>query len=327
MNQKQNEIKDYTYKSDVQDDLISSKSLLKKEQFTSALEFDRQFEGVPAGKILFSQPLRIKKRTFDDTVDGIWIGLSQENLAQVFLGSPSNEYIKVNGTNVDIVGSTITGGTIQTASTGKRIRMTSTDAEQIDFLDGSTLYGSLKVIESGSDKMVQLLDSNAAKVSIGGTSTAYHARFMLGYSYFGAFFESGEGRLKTTLRLQSSWYPWTAGTYDLGNSLYYWNDINYKTLTDRGCLGWFDDGVELQNGSLVSDVEAIQAIKKHKSKKTIYGKPMLDYKTFPKVSYKKADKGGADGVEMTSMFSIMFGAIKELDNRLKELENNHYESK
>lgn len=136
------------------------------------------------------------------------------------------------------------------------------------------------------------------------------------------------------------------GSACLGTSTNYWGDVNYKTLTDRGCLGWFDNGVELQNGRIVSDCEALQAIKKHPTEKTIYGVEKLDYKTFPKVSYKpvkiakkniyeteklgkgkrnilrfkKGEKIGEDGVEMTSMFSIMIGAIKELDNRLKSLE-------
>lgn len=128
--------------------------------------------------------------------------------------------------------------------------------------------------------------------------------------------------------------PSGAGNADLGGSLRYWNEVNYKTLTDRGCLGWFDDGVELQDGTVVSDCDSLQAIKKHPTKKTIYGVDMMDYRTFPKVAYKKAADGGKplprteddepvegqDGIEMTSMFSIMIGAIKELDKRLKSIE-------
>ena len=108
-------------------------------------------------------------------------------------------------------------------------------------------------------------------------------------------------------------------------------------------MGSFDDGVELQDGSIVSDVEAIKAIKKSKTQKTVYGKPMLDYKTMPKVVYKPADKDGvilprdefdepyslvqekdekgevisekrvyaSDGAETTALISIMLGAIKE----------------
>lgn len=136
--------------------------------------------------------------------------------------------------------------------------------------------------------------------------------------------------------------PDGGGTYNIGDSGNYIGDLSYKTLTDRGCLGWFDDGVELQDGRIVSDTEALLAIKKHPTKKTIYGAAMLDYRTFPKVAYKKATIDGkvlkrdandepyftkkgkktpaADGVEMTSMFSVMIGAIKELALENKALK-------
>lgn len=163
-----------------------------------------------------------------------------------------------------------------------------------------------------------------------------------------------------------------AGTYNIGSASAYFGEINYKTLTDRGCLGSFDDGVELQDGTKVSDTAAILAIQKDATKETVYGVPMLDYKTFPKVAYKPADykiydssgyvtgtalfprdekdepyyfevfdgtstkqvytkveadkyktskiKYASDGVEMTSMQSIMLGAIKELTLRVEALE-------
>jgi hypothetical protein len=142
--------------------------------------------------------------------------------------------------------------------------------------------------------------------------------------------------------------PSSAGSYNLGGATRYWNDVSYKTLTDRGCLGWFDDGVEMQDGTVLSDLEAIKSIKKHATKKTVYGVPMLDYKTMPKSVYKPAvdndgnilprdenddpyvmekNKDGAeikikaqDGAETTALISIMFGAIKELTARLELLE-------
>jgi hypothetical protein len=178
-----------------------------------------------------------------------------------------------------------------------------------------------------------------------------------------------------TLRIDSNGHVLprrTAGTQNLGDATYYWNDVSYKTLTDRGCLGWFDDGVELQDGRIVSDVEAIKQIKPHPTKKTVYGKPMLDYRTLPKVVYKPAaingvplprdendepylitteeveltdnngkpvlDKDGkpitvkkvvkrqaADGAELTSLISIMLGAIKELDAKIVALEQKNAE--
>lgn len=135
----------------------------------------------------------------------------------------------------------------------------------------------------------------------------------------------------------------SAGAYDLGSSTYYFRYLNYKGLYDRGCLGCYDSGVEMQDGSIVSDIEAIQAIKKHPTKKTMFGVDKLDYSTFPKHAYdpeviaekdmynagddgkerivtKKGDVHGEEGIEMTTMFSIFIGAFKELDNRMKILE-------
>jgi hypothetical protein len=144
--------------------------------------------------------------------------------------------------------------------------------------------------------------------------------------------------------------PGSGDTIDLGTASNYWNEINYKTLIDRGCLGWFDDGVELQDGSKVTDLEAMKSVKKHSNKPTVYGVPMLDYSTMPKAIFKpasvaqkdiyentkgvkgkrlfkKGEKVGEDGAEMTALISIMFGAIKELsdiadklDTRIKKLE-------
>lgn len=122
--------------------------------------------------------------------------------------------------------------------------------------------------------------------------------------------------------------PGGAGTQNLGDATSYWNDISYKTLTDRGCLGWVGDGVELTDGRTVSAVAALLAIEKDEQKSTVYGTPMLKYDTFPRVSFKAApvaedsgEKLGQDGVEMTSLFSVMIGAIRELSLRVQALEN------
>ena len=133
----------------------------------------------------------------------------------------------------------------------------------------------------------------------------------------------------------TNWLPVGAGVVSTGTAANYWNDVSYKTLTDRGCLPFCDDGVELADGRFVSDTEAIKLIEKHPTKKTIQGLPMLNYKTFPKKAYKKADDtdgtilprdendepvGGSDGIEMTMMFGVMLGAIKELTQRLELIE-------
>ena len=169
--------------------------------------------------------------------------------------------------------------------------------------------------------------------------------------------------------------PVGAGAVSSGDGTNYWNDISYKTLTDRGCLGSFDDGVEMRDGRRVSDTEALLSIKPDPRKNTIYGVPMLDYRSFPKACYKpatysvkekgktvekplprdendepyyyevtdgdrtykiydekaakklksKIKKTAADGIEMTSVFSIMIGAQREQAIKVRNLESRVYE--
>lgn len=131
-----------------------------------------------------------------------------------------------------------------------------------------------------------------------------------------------------------------ADVIDLGTSSNFFNEINYKTLTDRGCLGIFEGGVELKDGKKATYLEALEAIKKDQVKRTVYGEPMLDYSTMPKavykpapiaekdvydiatgkIKYKKGEKMGVDGAETTALISIMLGAIIELSGKNRELE-------
>jgi hypothetical protein len=123
--------------------------------------------------------------------------------------------------------------------------------------------------------------------------------------------------------------PVGAGVLSIGDATTYINDLSHKTLTDRGCLGWFDNGVELRDGRIVSDVEALCLVRPHTNLLTVYGVPQLDYSTMPVVVYKPAprdDQGnpqGTDGAELTALISIMIGAIKELNTRMVGLETAH----
>jgi hypothetical protein len=152
--------------------------------------------------------------------------------------------------------------------------------------------------------------------------------------------------------------PVGAGTLNIGDGSNYIADLSYKTLTDRGCLGSFDGGVEMQDGSILSDMAALQAIRVDPTKETVYGVPRLDYATMPKAVYKpvpiatedvyepdpswmpgmageapmilrwlKGQKMGEDGAEMTALLSIMLGAVKELEVRLATAESKLAEAK
>ena len=155
---------------------------------------------------------------------------------------------------------------------------------------------------------------------------------------------SGGIDFNTPGRIEVSTYfdPPDGGTYNLGGADRYWGDISYKTLTDRGCLGWYDEGVELQDGRIVSDLDALKEIKPHPTRKTPAGRTRLDYSTLPKDVYvtpkrhngtvfpqdpetgewyseefdRKSGKikriPAQEGAETTALISIILGAVKEL---------------
>ena len=141
----------------------------------------------------------------------------------------------------------------------------------------------------------------------------------------------------------------TSTSLNLGDSSYYWNEINYKTLTKRGGFGFLDNGVELQDGKIVSDVEAIVQFTENPNKKTPYGTSIINQATLPKIVYRPAtdndgkllarDKNNQpyqyvvddktkkskkvmaeDGEDVNAMISIIIGSIKELDYKNKLLE-------
>ena len=164
--------------------------------------------------------------------------------------------------------------------------------------------------------------------------------------------DSGGIDFNTPGRIEVSTYfdPPDGGTYNLGGADRYWGDVSYKTLTDRGCFGWYDEGVIMRDGRRVSDTEALKEIKPHPTRKTPAGRARLDYASLPADVYvvpkrhdgtpfpydedtgeyysefidKKTGKmkriPAQEGAETTALISILLGAIKELTTRLEALE-------
>lgn len=211
------------------------------------------------------------------------------------------------------------------------------------------------VIAEGAADIVVLEQAANAGMTILASNTTYSSVYFgdgddadVGYFRYSHSSDIFIWRVGAALEMKLSntaLYPNVASGLSLGTAGAYWNEINYKTLTDRGCLGWYEDGVELQDGSIVSDVEALKAIKKHPTHLTVAGAPRLDYSTMPKhvyrpvpiaeedtyekndeteemeLTFKKGEKMGEDGAETTALISIMLGAIKELDVRLEAVEH------
>jgi len=277
--------------------------------------------------------------------------MSANYLSAGTINASSIDITNINANNINagtitglaINGNIITGGTVQTASSGRRVVMT-TGSGQVEFFNtGGTSVGGIIGVGSDLQLVGSILISGGLQIigndfDMNGNSITEVNRIS-GDSGNIDFNESG--------RIQCSTHfdPDDAGNNNMGGATRYWGDISYKTLTDRGCLGWFDDGVELQDGRIVSDLEAIKNVKKHRTRKTVYGVPMLDYTSLPKSVYKKAvghdgkefekDKNGRsfeitkdgrrlyaeDGAETTALISIMFGAIKELNRKIEVIES------
>jgi hypothetical protein len=130
--------------------------------------------------------------------------------------------------------------------------------------------------------------------------------------------------------------PGAAAGLNLGDASYYWNDVNHKSLIDRGCLFWAD---MFEGG----DLTALAKIKKDPARFTIHGLPALDYASLPSPAYRPApiaqediyetdpmtaerklkfragEKMGEDGADLNALISIMLGAIKELDSKVQAL--------
>lgn len=274
---------------------------------------------------------------------------------------------EINASSGTIGGTTIsatalTGGIIQTASSGVRIVISGSDntigfyngAVLVGEIDGTDVTGSIVNVDYRIYRPGETTESAAINMRTnetgGSEEDSIHIRVGVLDSIFGIDIEytdaDGFAIVDFNARIGSDIDPDAPGTRDLGDATNYWDDINYKTLTDRGCLGWYDDGVELQDGRKVSDIEALLSMKPHPTLKTPAGAPRIDYRTMPKHVYRLADEKdefgvrhvlprdefdrpyttfrgkrvyAQDGAETTALISILLGAIKELNTKVEKL--------
>ena len=195
-------------------------------------------------------------------------------------------------------------------------------------------------------RIVTILQNVRGSLSIMNMNTAavVNADYVSGRSGGIDFNESGR------IEVSNHFDPPDAGNKNLGGATRYWGDISYKTLTDRGCLGWYDEGVLTRDGRILTDLEALMEIRPDPVLLTPAGQPRLDYKTLPAHVYiepkdhegnvyPKDQKGeyyaeienkegvtkrvpAQEGAETTALISILLGAIKELNMKVLKLETD-----
>lgn len=185
------------------------------------------------------------KTDFNNAASGFILGLddSDSDLAKFYIGSTTT-YLNWTGSALDVVGGTITGATIQTASSGLRTVMTSSNG--ITFYNGVTQKGIIK-----SDTGLSLVIESSDNIYFRKT----------GYE-FGRFVDSGLQIANTTafrwangreIKDNSSWVS-INGTFssngnetdDLGGSATKWRSVYankyYQQASTGGDAQVFDFG-------------------------------------------------------------------------------------
>ena len=239
-------------------------------------------------------------------------------------------FIEIRGYNA---GGSSSVGIVFIAARGSESSPSATQSGDIVFNFSGTGYGATAYPSLVRCNMIALATENW-------TDSAHGNRMLM------QTVVTGSSSRTTKLEIDGSGHilPGSAASQNLGSASLYWNVVNYKVLTDRGCLGWYDEGVELLDGRVVSDIDALKEIKVHPEKMTVHGSRMLDYTTMPKhvyspapvadedvydvdvdtqektLKYKTGEVMGDEGANVDALISIMIGAIKELSNEVESLK-------
>lgn len=195
-----------------------------------------------------------------------------------------------------ITGVTITGGTVRTASSGARVQMSGTD-NRFEVYNASALAGYIQTysnnigIIGGTTYQVVLSGANRVEIeqcslrlNTGSNMDANNEDITNADRVTGSgghidFNESGR------VQVSNSFDPSSGSTYALGGSTRYWQDVHTVNLTkyEGGSWGFFDRGVEMQDGRTVPDVQAILEMREDPSKTNSYGATIYDIDSLPSV--------------------------------------------
>lgn len=200
-----------------------------------------------------------------------------------------------------IDGVIITGGTVRTSSSGQRVELTTNDDIRLynptGTLRGQLYADSSKVtlvssgetllLEAGTEDLQFKTGNGVFNFLFGvnvvdwlmGTKLTMNSLDILNGGDGYVDMDSGNGNTQV-----EHLDPKTTSLYNCGGSSRYWQYVNCVDIGkfEGGSFGVFDDGVELQDGRIVSDTEALLAMQPDPTKKTYYGKPAYDINTIPK---------------------------------------------
>jgi len=223
----------------------------------------------------------------------------------------------------NISASNISTGTLS----ADRIASSSISATKLSVSTLSSIVANLGTVTAG-------VLTGITRLNIGGSSTKP-------FYCYGTNIGTG-GDMHVSGNLDSDHFdPNSSNLYNQGSDSTYWNFIYADDFINKS-LGWYDDGVELQDGRKVSDLQALKEIKPDKVLKNKNGSPKLDSSTLPIPVYRQAfdrDRGKVfprnkegrpynpktkevltDSESLTHFVSLLFGALKEVDNKIEVLQ-------
>ena len=110
-------------------------------------------------------------------------------------------------------------------------------------------------------------------------------------------------------------WPGSPGTYNIGSSSAYWNQINYKTLYDRGCPVWMESK---------KATEIMKGIRPHATLKSMHkleGKEVAQFDQDSLPPDFKPEEG--NGLKFDLFVYTMYHSMRDLIGRTEELENEN----
>lgn len=171
-----NDIKEYT-SYDIDEFLVHEDSVLNLYAQQDAIGIDQAFEGVPGGNIIFGG-LQIRKKKYDDTANGIWIGIDSDGIAKMAIGDASGGFTW-DGTTLTITGGGFIpeGGAAQdvndnaTTISGTKITTGTITASKMNVSTLSSITADIGSITSGTITSALIrTSSSGARVEIDDTN-------------------------------------------------------------------------------------------------------------------------------------------------------------
>lgn len=188
---------------------------------------------IAAGKTDFGQ----------DATAGFILGLddSDSDKAKFEIGSSATKILKYDGTDFTLIGGTITGGVVQTATTGNRIKMNGSN-NHLEFLDNSTIYGYIYVYVNPTYNGI-IMETSATGGSFLAISEGTNNYIEMYTGDSGITIDENLGLIILSTTIDTAHVqPGSNATYDIGT-----NALKYKDAYFSGniVVGGTVDGVDI----------------------------------------------------------------------------------